>query len=421
MNSNPQKKKTTFKGRKTGMHPLAVVAIATGVVLLGVFGYFGYQLLWGNAEPIIQPQVLDEATQEEIEQANPVAPAVKDATRKEGIYTFLVVGMDNPNNSRNTDVMMLCSFDTKAGAINVLQIPRDIYTQDVLFAGEGKLSGGGNRICKLNNVFNLAYADRQASHPEESHEQLYDYAMMYLRQKISSMFAVPIDHHVAFNTVMYRELLKVVCPITVTVPFDMDYDDDSQDLHIHLKAGRQALYPEDVEGFSRFRQNNEGQSLLEGDFSRVDLQKQVLAAIAEKVLTSITAPQAHAFVGKIINNIETSLSLENCVWLMEQALTLYANGTMTLSDIRMYDLPCKVPSWSETQSMGYTQAYGFAETTCGYTVEILNAAFQVTDVEITKEMLGYSEPFPIYYCDHSDTTGKSLQEILDKPPTVALS
>jgi hypothetical protein len=44
-------------------------------------------------------------------------------TRKEGFYNFLLVGTDKGGG--NTDTILLVSFDTKASAINILQIPRD--------------------------------------------------------------------------------------------------------------------------------------------------------------------------------------------------------------------------------------------------------------------------------------------------------
>lgn len=410
MNTEGQKLRLSRRKKKSHVREFFIAAIAV-VFAISVFGFvlidpFG---LFNRGQPTIsQP----DPNREDVNTVLP--PEVELANRKEGVYSFLVVGLDNPKNSRNTDVLMLCNFDTENGGINILQIPRDSYVIDPLMPTGGK----------LNNVFNRAAADYEEKNPGASDADVYHYAMDYLCKKVSSLFCVPIDFHISFNTLMYRELLELVCPITVNVPFDMDYDDPTQDLHIHLKAGVQQLDPEQAEGFSRFRQNNDGSGLTEGDFSRVDLQKITLAAIAEKFLTETTLPNAHAVVGSIINNIETDLTLDNCVWFMQKALSLYASGTMTLDSIRMYDLPCKVPSPAECQRLlgiNYLVSYGFMEKSMGYTLEVINKAFNLTEVEITAEMLGYEEAVDLGgYCDHSDTLGHSIQEILTAPPDVHL-
>ncbi len=415
------------RGHRTAPWKIAVCAVLTVLVGLGIFAliYTGVIKIGSvgttpppQYQPTDNPQS-DPGTDDGRESALPPALA---ADRVEGVYSFLVVGLDHPKSSRNTDVLMLCKLDTNQGEVSVLQLPRDIYVDDPLMEGAGKLRydpadpSTSKRICKLNNVFNLAYSAKRAQSPDASDEELFNYAINYLKNKVSSILAVPVDFHVAFNTKEYRNLLDIICPITVDVPFDMDYDDPSQDLSIHLKAGLQELDAEQAEGFSRFRQNNAsvGGELAEGDFTRVNLQKIVLTAIAQKFFSSTSLPQAHAFVSSVWQSIHTDLTLGNCTWLLEKALTLYSEGTMNFSTIRLYDLPCYIPSTKTCQSLGYTQDYGFMEKDLGYTVTILNRAFNVYgQSEITADLLNYTPPIPVDYCDHSDTEGYSLQELID--------
>ncbi len=408
-----------FRGRKDDSALIALL-VAVSVLVFGIIVFFGVRYdpfgwFGTNYGKPSQEDIGADPNADGGEGGSGVHGEFDKGTRKEGVYSFLVVGLDNPKNSRNTDVLMLCNFDTNTGETNILQIPRDMYVVDKTLMPEGG---------KINNLYNRASAQYQREHPDAKDAEVIEAAMKTLCKKISSLFCVPIHHYVSFNTDVYRQMLEIVCPLTIDVPFNMDYDDPTQDLHIHLKKGRQQLTAAQVEGFSRFRQNNSGQSLAEGDFSRVDLQKIALAAIANKVLTTTTAPQASAFVGTIINNLNTTLSFDDCVWFMEKALTLYANGTMSLSSIRMYDLPCRVPSIQECMNIlgvDYVVAYGFMEKNQGYTLEILNRAFNLTeDVTITAEMLNYEEMTDMTYCDHSDTKGKSLQEIMDNPPNPSL-
>lgn len=421
----PQKKSR----RKKRLKPWLICVIALGVMLVGV-GVFAAVYLasagGGGAPPINteSPGVIENPN------PNGVQPP-PDSARKSAVYTFLIVGLDHPKNSRNTDVLMLASFNTESGEMNVLQIPRDIYVDDPLMQGEGKGTAPNkyeNRVCKINNVFNLAYSAKKTQSPAASDAEVYDYAIDYLKNKISALFCVPIDFHISFNTTMFRELLEVVCPITVDVPFNMDYDDPWQDLHIHLKAGVQELNAEQAEGFMRFRQNNKQKAdgsyttteeLLEGDFTRVDLQKIALAAVFEKVFTSFSAPTAQAFVGSVINSVNTNLTLGNCTWFALRAFNLFGSGAMSFSSVRMYDLPCRVPGTEAYRERGYTLAYGFMEKE--KTLTILNRAFNVYTTEITANMLGYTERESDLWLDHSDTEGKSIQEIIDNPPKVRLN
>ena len=51
-------------------------------------------------------------------------PDVAKSGRKEGVYTFLLVGQDTAGGG-NTDTMMLITFDTKNKTIDGMSLPRD--------------------------------------------------------------------------------------------------------------------------------------------------------------------------------------------------------------------------------------------------------------------------------------------------------
>ncbi len=402
--------KVQLKRRKKHLRPAGILLIALAVLIVGVPLVFGGYLLFGVKPPEVDTPAGDENP------VNYLPPEIVDTGRREGVYSFLIVGLDHPDMSRNTDVLMLCNYDTTSGSVNIMQIPRDTYVVDELCPAGGK----------INNIYNLAARSIAEENPNLSQTELETKAMKRLCAKISALFCVPVDFYIAFDTVVYRELLEIVCPITIDVPFDMDYDDSKQGLHIHLKAGVQELNAEQAEGFSRFRQNNGRlNGLPEGDFSRVDLQKMVLAAIAKKLFSEFSVQTAVESAQAVWKNLKTDLSENNCIWFIKQTLTLYASGTLTLDDIRMYDLPCKVPTPAECGALlglDYSIAYGFMETSFGYTLTILNRAFNVYNAEITEEMLGYEEAVDLGgYCDHSDTEGQSLQGTIDNPPDLWIS
>ena len=52
------------------------------------------------------------------------------------------------------------------------------------------------------------------------------------------------------------ELVDVIGGVEFEVPIDMNYDDPTQDLHIHLNKGMQTIDGEKAEQLLRFRHSN---------------------------------------------------------------------------------------------------------------------------------------------------------------------
>lgn len=67
----------------------------------------------------------------------------------------------------------------------------------------------------------------------------------------------------------------------------MDYDDPTQDLHIHLKAGYQLLDGNKAEQVLRFRHNNDGTSYPssygDNDIGRMRTQREFLKILMKQV------------------------------------------------------------------------------------------------------------------------------------------
>jgi hypothetical protein len=84
----------------------------------------------------------------------------------------------------------------------------------------------------------------------------------------------------------------------------MDYDDTSQDLHIHLKAGEQELDGDKAEQLVRFRHNNNGTSYPEeygdNDIGRMRTQREFIMQVIKQ-----TAKPGNIFkIGEILDVAE---------------------------------------------------------------------------------------------------------------------
>lgn len=151
---------------------------------------------------------------------------------------ILVVGQ-----SQNlTDTILVCSYDPKVQEVSMLSIPRDT------FVGTSKRSASGSD--KINAIYQR--------NPD------------LLLKKVNQITGMNINYYIKVDTKGLRELVDSIGGIYFDVPMDMDYDDVSQDLHIHLKAGYQLLDGDKAEQVVRFRHNNDGSS-YDKDYGDQDL------------------------------------------------------------------------------------------------------------------------------------------------------
>ena len=115
---------------------------------------------------------------------------------------------------------------------------------------------------------------------------------------------IPIDRYIRINVQGVEKLIDVLGGITVHVPQDMKYQDDSQHLYINLKQGRQHLNGEQTLQFLRFRYD------AYGDIGRVQRQQMAIRAVKEQALNPGTLLKLPQILSTIREHIDTNLSVE---------------------------------------------------------------------------------------------------------------
>jgi LCP family protein required for cell wall assembly len=113
---------------------------------------------------------------------------------------------------------------------------------------------------------------------------------------------VPIDRYLRVNVQGVEQFVDALGGVTINVPFDMKYQDDSQHLYIDLKAGKQHLNGSQVQQYLRFRHD------AQGDIGRVQRQQQLMRAILEQALTPTTIPRLPKLFSVIQHHIDTNLT-----------------------------------------------------------------------------------------------------------------
>ncbi len=126
---------------------------------------------------------------------------------------ILALGVSTDLNSNLTDTIMLCGYNPKTNQAMMLSIPRDT------FIGTNKNRARGND--KINSLYAKG-VDKTVEAVEE-------------------LTGIDIDYYAVINNDLLIQMVDVIGGVDFEVPIDMDYDDPTQDLHIHLKKGMQRI------------------------------------------------------------------------------------------------------------------------------------------------------------------------------------
>lgn len=121
---------------------------------------------------------------------------------------------------------------------------------------------------------------------------------------------VGIDRYLRLNVQGVEKLIDAVGGVTVYVPKDMKYQDDSQHLYINLEEGEQHLNGEQALQFLRFRKDNLG------DIGRVQRQQTLMRAFIEQVVNVKTMGKMPKILSVIQSHIDTNLSVEELIALV---------------------------------------------------------------------------------------------------------
>ncbi|MEC4984037.1 MAG: LCP family protein [Oscillatoria sp. PMC 1068.18] len=236
-----------------------------------------------------------------------------------------------------SDTMLLLRFDPEDEKLTLLSIPRDTRAEI-----EGH---GTTKINAANYYGGPALAAKSISNLLED---------------------VPIDRYIRVNVQGVEKLIDALGGVTVYVPHDMKYQDDSQHLYINLKQGEQHLDGEKAMQFLRFRYDRLG------DIGRVQRQQMLMRSLVEQTLNPATVGRVPKIIKVIQDNIDTNLSIEEIVALAGfatetdrekmQMLMVPGNFNNDGKNEESYWVPYRRPI-REMMAKHFDQGYSNVETT----------------------------------------------------------
>ncbi|MEK7018948.1 LCP family protein [Bacillus sp. FSL R9-9410] len=202
-------------------------------------------------------------------------------------FTILIMGIEDyatDGQNGRTDSLMFATVNPNSKKISLMSIPRDSRVKIV----------GKNKEDKIN-----------AAHAYGGEKMTIDTVEGFLK--------VPVDHYIKIDFQGFKGIVDAVGGITVDVPFDFEERSDIDYYKlIPFKQGKQDLNGEEALAYVRMRKQDPN-----GDYGRAARQRQVLAAVAQKLNSASTVfkiKDLTAVVGKYIKTdipISDGLALYN--------------------------------------------------------------------------------------------------------------
>lgn len=220
---------------------------------------------------------------------------------------ILLLGNDS---YKNTDAIILINYDLVNAQMNLLSIPRD--TNVTLNGSQTKLNhiyheGGPNVVSKV----------------------------------VSDLLKVDIKYYICLDTSAAQKSIDLLDGVDFNSPFDLDYDDPIQNLHIHIKKGQNHLAGKQAIEFMRFRKMSHYKTNLlnyydGSDLKRIEAQQNMLKALIEQKLNIKYIAKFNEIFKTISSGTETNISLGDGLNLIKNLHKLNP------ADVNMFILPGKV-------------------------------------------------------------------------------
>ena len=220
-----------------------------------------------------------------------------------GRINILILGESGVGDGyKLTDSIMLVSYNPQTQQASILSIPRDTYV-----GKKDKNSATPNYLMsyKMNSMY------RNGENIPETVE------------RVSDLTGMRIDNYILIDTDAIIEIVDAIGGVTYNVPIDMNYDDPTQDLHIHLTAGEQLIDGEKAEQLLRFRHNNDfttyPKEYGDNDLGRMRTQREFIKETLKQLIRFENVTKFFKVMDITFANIKTDLSMDNAKYYIPYA------------------------------------------------------------------------------------------------------
>lgn len=266
-NKNQEKKNSKNKKKHRILKAFLVIILILIALIGGFVGYSVYKNGWG-VKSLIQTAMGQ--SEKKLQNLEP--------------FTVLLLGVSEDISSKLSDTIIVASYNPKTQKATLLSIPRDTFI--------GTNKNKANSYDKINALYQ--------KNPEKT------------LNAVNKITGLNIKYYAVISNNALVEVVDTIGGVEFDVPIDMNYDDSSQKLSIHLKKGMQKLNGEQAEGLVRFRHNNNNTSYPssygDNDLGRMRTQREFLKEVAKQTIKLKNITKIGSFVDILKENVTTNIT-----------------------------------------------------------------------------------------------------------------
>ncbi|MFH1414955.1 MAG: LCP family protein [Elusimicrobiota bacterium] len=210
---------------------------------------------------------------------------------------ILLLGISEIDNARFAEVIKIISYEPITGFTDIVSIPRD-----TMISVPYKVTW--KRIQKLDELYSRYF--RKCRETDRLIETFKRKVEKFLDDQISIDYYVQIDYNA------FVDFIDTLGGVKVEVNDRLDYDDEAQDLHIHISTGINRMNGEESLKYVRYRDK------VMGDIGRQERQHLFIRALMERLQAHASIPRIPALIKSIAKNIETNLSVYDLVVIADE-------------------------------------------------------------------------------------------------------
>lgn len=293
--SSSKKKNVKKRKNRTVMKVVVILLLLIIIALIALFGYRIYQNGGGLSGTLAT--ILGE-DRESLENLEPIQ--------------VLIMGESGVDDYKLADTIMIASYNPKTQQASLMSIPRDTYV-----GSRNRNTATQNYLAsyKINTVY------RSGTNIPEAIERIND------------LTGLELENYVIIDTDALVKLVDAIGGVTFNVPMDMDYDDTSQDLHIHLTEGEQLIDGNKAEQLLRFRHNNDGSTYPseygQQDLGRMRTQREFIAETLRQSLQVKNIFKLKEIIDIMAENVKTNMQIQDLKSYVPKAVEFDVNNLKT--------------------------------------------------------------------------------------------
>ena len=217
------------------------------------------------------------------------------------LTNFAILGV--VGDGTRTEMIVVGSFNSVSGAVNIISIPRDTYVQmpeerlDILRAEGGWAPDDG--VMKINEVYGLAGKKN---------------GIGVAVAQLEELLGIKIDYRAKVDLTAFRHIVDAIGGVEFNVPQRIYYNNPEQNLYIDLYPGIQILNGEQAECLVLYRISDKENAISSGydedDVQRVKMQQEFIREFISQAISNQSLwSTSGALVTTIFKYVETDFGI----------------------------------------------------------------------------------------------------------------